>query len=234
MNKDVTILIPTYNREDVICETLASCYNQSEIDRIKILVYDDGSTDNTVKKIEENYPLVNIIKGEKNNGVGFARNQLLQKLDTDFAAWLDSDDIMCNKRVEKCLEYFANAKNKEKDIVYSYIEIFPSKKIIKLDTSKYNKNDFNTIKHNTTCATAFFKNKLKNFKFENLKYGSEDVLWIWKLLNNNIQFGHIDECLYFYRKHNESITAIKKLNSDDKNIEDKIIIEKIKEYTNIQ
>lgn len=230
MNHEVTILIPTYNRIKYISESIESCLAQTISNKIKILVYDDGSTDNTHTRIRNNFKSVNVIRSEKNEGIGNARNQLLKALNTPYGAWLDSDDTMPNDRIEKCLTYLQN--NLDKDIVYTFIKTFPTNKHIEIDTDLYTKNDINSLKHNTTCATGFFRKCLKKYQMPNVRYGGEDVLWVWNLINNSIGIGHIPEYLYFYRRHDQSISRIKEKHQRERLLEQTLLKNKIIEYKN--
>jgi len=241
INYRVTILIPTYNRANLINRTIENCFEQT-FKKFKIIIYDDGSTDDTaiiIKKLQIKYPnRIKYIKGKINNGVGFSRNILLKNLTTEYGVWLDSDDIMDSNRLYKCIKYMN--RHKDVSIVYSYISrfteidgIFTTKgSEIKLDTSKFDKTDYNSLKSNTTCATAFFRNTIKNVEIELLRYGSEDVLWLWKILNMNIKVGQISESLYFYRVHNDRLGIEKRTKTEKKRLEDIIIFEKINEYRN--
>jgi glycosyltransferase involved in cell wall biosynthesis len=243
INPRVTILIPTYNRGHLIGKTIEDCFKQTVVD-FKIVIYDDASTDNTneivnvyIKKYGKE--VIQYYKGGINKGIGHARNVLLKLLDTEFGIWLDSDDLMSKYRIEKCISYMN--ENQEIDIIYSDIRWFSEgKKIslgnhINIDVTRYNKNDWSSLKFNTACATGFFKSSLSKFKFEeSLKLGGEDVLWIWLLLQNDIKIGHIDEYLYLYRNHTERIGKQKRQESmkELKEKEDAILALKIKEIQN--
>ena len=237
MNR-VTILIPTYNRDSLLKETLNNCLRQTYQD-FDIIVYDDASTDKTedvIKKFQGKFTSLKYIKGSKNEGIGFARHVLLNSLETEFGVWLDSDDLMRNDRLEKCVKYMDS--NPDIGIVYSFLMRFTENRgninlsgELSVDTSRYSKKDYSSLKNNTTCATAFFRSSLKKYEIvDSLRYGSEDVLWLWNLLNNNIKVGQINEALYYYRSHPDRLTLIKKLEIVKKSAEDIILSKKIKEY----
>ena len=88
----ITILIPTYNRASLIAKTIENCFLQSCGD-FTILIYDDGSTDNTtdvVNSIIKRYPnRIKYIKSKKNMGIGYSRKMLLEHLNSEFGVWLD-------------------------------------------------------------------------------------------------------------------------------------------------
>ncbi len=101
-NKDmkrVLIMLATYNGEKFLCEQLDSIYNQEDV-RIHILARDDGSSDSTIRILEdyaEKYGRMTIIKGEN---VGAIRNFFLlvqyavnNMADFDYYAFSDQDDF---------------------------------------------------------------------------------------------------------------------------------------------
>jgi len=236
MNR-VTILIPAFNRGYLITETINSCFKQTFTD-FSIIIYDDGSTDDTedvVRKLIKKHSRISYIKSDVNMGIGHARQVLLNNLKTEYGVWLDSDDLMDSRRLEKCVEYMDS--NTDVDILYSNIEKFTNNKsngVIEIDISKYTKEDFKSLKNNTACATAFFRNKIKEFTFESeMRHSAEDVLWLWKLLCNNVKIGHIPELLYLYRWHADRTGIKKRLLPEEEYIkEQNILIAKIKEYQN--
>jgi len=212
---EVTVLIPAYNREKYIRECIWSALGQTH-PHIKVLIYDDGSTDKTVKYIQEirkNLPLIRkkqieVISNKIRRGVGFARNYLLKQVETPYACWLDSDDLMVSDRVEKQL---AKIKEGSFDIVFSYLRRFSMKKkervyrnIVKIDVEKY--SDFNSLRFNTACASGFFKRELQEYAFdERLTLGSEDIVWLYSLIKANKKIGLVPEFLYLYRFHGQRI-----------------------------
>jgi len=103
MNELVSIIIPTYNTEKFIGDTLQSVQNQTYQNWEMILV-DDASTDRTVSVIEEfakNDSRIKLFKLEKNSGNGFARNIAVEKAVGKYIAYLDADDLWFSNKLEK-------------------------------------------------------------------------------------------------------------------------------------
>lgn len=96
----VSVMIPTYNRAHLLPRALKTVVAQT-YENLEILIYDDGSTDNTeeiIRVIAD--PRIRYIKGEKNQGECPSRNILLDAAKGEYGCWLDTDD-MCNiHRVE--------------------------------------------------------------------------------------------------------------------------------------
>lgn len=90
----VSIIIPAYNAQIFIEQTIRSAINQS-YQHIEIIVIDDGSTDGTrsiVERLAAVDPRIQIIS-IPNGGVARARNLGIEKAAGEFVAFLDADDI---------------------------------------------------------------------------------------------------------------------------------------------
>lgn len=85
-----SVIIPVYNREDLIHEALDSVFAQTFQD-FEVIVVDDGSTDGTVDALQAYPEPVRIIEQE-NAGPGMARNTGIEAAEGTYVAFLDSDD----------------------------------------------------------------------------------------------------------------------------------------------
>lgn len=120
MNKpEVTIIIPTYNREDLILKALDSVFNQTFHD-YEIFVVDDASTDSTGEVIAKlNHPKVFYFKLDQNGGQCIARNYGIRRAKGKYIAFLDSDDEWLPTKLERQLELFKNGSDRL-GAVYGY------------------------------------------------------------------------------------------------------------------
>lgn len=99
----ISVIIPAYNCEKTIEDTVDSVLNQTRFDLIdEIIVVNDGSTDNTEKLIETKYEdtIVRLIN-KKNGGVSAARNIGIKNANSKWIALLDSDDVWMPEKIEK-------------------------------------------------------------------------------------------------------------------------------------
>ncbi|MCA8986328.1 MAG: glycosyltransferase family 2 protein [Planctomycetaceae bacterium] len=95
-----TVIIPTYNRENTIGETLDSVAGQTFRD-FETIVVDDGSSDGTVEFIQKEFPWVQVVKQE-NAGPGVARNRGAEIARGEYLAFLDSDDLWFPWTLQNC------------------------------------------------------------------------------------------------------------------------------------
>lgn len=95
----VSILIPVYNAEGYVAETIGSALAQTWPNR-EIIVVDDGSTDNSLavaKKLESKGV---IVLQQPNQGASAARNRALKHAKGDFIQYLDADDLLSPDKIE--------------------------------------------------------------------------------------------------------------------------------------
>ena len=101
----VSIIIPLYNVENYVIDSLKSAFAQSYSD-VDFLLVDDCSTDHTMQIVEEyvlNHPrreAVRIIHHDKNLGLSAARNTGLEQAYGEYVYFMDSDDEI----TEDCIE----------------------------------------------------------------------------------------------------------------------------------
>jgi len=87
-----SVIIPLYNKEKEIIDTLNSVLNQSH-KADEIIVVDDGSTDEAVKKIKETFNENIKIINQENQGVSFARNRGIEEAQNEYICLIDGDDL---------------------------------------------------------------------------------------------------------------------------------------------
>lgn len=93
----VSILIPAYNDEDYVGESVQSALAQT-YSECEVIVVDDGSTDDTVSKVRK-YDSVTLIT-QTNLGAPAARNRALESANGEYIQFLDADDLLHPRKVE--------------------------------------------------------------------------------------------------------------------------------------
>lgn len=102
----ISVIIPTYNRGNLIERSVRSVLDQT-YDNLEVIVVDDCSTDDTksvVKKIEDSR--VNFCKLPNNGGAGHARNEGVKLASAELIAFHDSDDVWRMDKLEKQMNYW--------------------------------------------------------------------------------------------------------------------------------
>ena len=101
----VSVIIPTFNRADLITRALDSVTLQSR-PISEVIVVDDGSDDGTQDIIRRDYPHVRLIT-QVNGGVSRARNTGIRNAGGDWIAFLDSDDAWLPEKMERQISTLA-------------------------------------------------------------------------------------------------------------------------------
>lgn len=100
----VSVVIPAYNAEATIADTLRSVRSQTHRD-LEIIVVDDGSTDRTISIVKTHAAVdgrITVI-AQKNAGVAAARNAGWQSARSAFIAFVDADDLWAPSKIERQL-----------------------------------------------------------------------------------------------------------------------------------
>src|SRR5574344_1801991 len=107
----VSLIIPVYNTGEYLVECLDSCIRQT-LSNIEIICVDDGSTDDSLKILNEYAKKDNRVRvfAQKNSGQSVARNKGMKLAEGKYIAFLDSDDSL-NRCMLENLYNQANADN---------------------------------------------------------------------------------------------------------------------------
>ena len=191
MMYDLSVIVPIYNSEKYLADTLDSVVNQTIFTKLKVILVNDGSTDDS-KSICEKYASCysNIILINKTNGgVSSARNEGLNNVDTEFVTFLDSDDLVEKDYYEKTLN---EIKKEECDIfITDFVKVFmngKSKKYRSFFTKEYNDyyeimiDFFSGVIGGQVVDKVFKSEIIKDVRFSiDYKIG-EDMLFVYSLL----------------------------------------------------
>jgi glycosyltransferase involved in cell wall biosynthesis len=99
----VSILIPAYNAEGWIAQTIHSAIAQTW-QRKEIIVVDDGSRDRTAEVARRFASKDVVVVSKQNEGAAATRNHALRLGQGDFIQWLDADDLLSPDKIERQLE----------------------------------------------------------------------------------------------------------------------------------
>lgn len=233
-NSLVSIMIPVYNRENIISETLDCAIHQTYTN-IEIIVFDNYSTDSTWSILEE-FALkdkrIKIFRNPANIGPVMNWKKCIEKLKGDYTKILWSDDLISNDFIEKSLKLF----DKDTSFVMSGVRIFNSNDNKTLSLSKYqnkqiytkeeylndilfyNKNGFPV----SPCCALFRTDDIKTSFIEQIpnkenldfkKFGAGNDLLLFLITASKYKYIKcLNEYSTHFRSHPSSLTISNKLN----------------------
>ena len=105
----VSVIIPAYNEEKVICQTIRSLLD-SDYANCDIVVVDDGSSDNTAQRVSEHFsadPRVHLFT-KANGGKSQALNYGMAQTHADIVVTLDADTVFRRDTVRKLVRHFVD------------------------------------------------------------------------------------------------------------------------------
>ena len=203
-NPLVSVIIPCFNQESFIEESIESVVSQT-YRNIEIICVDDCSTDNSLDLISKYVDLPNfkLIKNKKNLGVCITRNLAVEAARGTYILPLDGDDTIEPSYIEKAVNVISS--DQRVGIVYCKARFIGGVNK-EWDLPEYNPDDFMFI-NCIFCSALFRKSdfvKVGGYK-SYMKYGFEDYeLWV-SMIESGIKPYRIDEILFNYRqKHKVS------------------------------
>ena len=121
MRSFVDIILPNYNKEFFLQETIGSVLNQS-YNNWKLIIIDNCSTDNSKKVIEKfrNNKKIIVVYLKKNMGASFSRNLGMRLSSSRYISFLDADDIWTPNKLKNQISFM-----EEKDYKFTYTDYTP-------------------------------------------------------------------------------------------------------------
>src|SRR4028118_518511 len=113
----ISVIIPAYNAERTIRETIESVQQQTFLD-LELIVINDGSKDRTVELVQSIKDDRLKIFSYENGGVCVARNRGIDHANGEFIAFLDADDLWTPDKLE--LQAAALKQHPEAGVAYSW------------------------------------------------------------------------------------------------------------------
>ena len=211
--KEVSIIIPVYNREKWVSEAIESALAQT-YKKIEVVVVNDGSTDKSETEILKFKDRIKYIK-QGNMGPAVARNAGIKAAKGSFIVPLDSDDKLDPLFIEKLLPFMDRF-----DFVSTWVKVFGKRDEIlrwgPYDGEKHFKSQV------SLAYCALFKKKMwvkiggyKVIKTKKGVHGYEDwEFWVSAWKHSYKGYVH-PEPLFHYRKHGYSLYDQAKSNKEE-------------------
>ncbi|WMI65925.1 glycosyltransferase family A protein [Aestuariibaculum sp. YM273] len=216
-----SVVIPLYNKENYIKDTLNSVINQSFTD-FEVIIVNDGSTDSSLSKAKEISDKRFKIVNQENSGASKARNKGIELASSSYIVLLDADDTWYDNHLselKKLIDLFPKAglycNNYElkfnKQITKAAIFNFNFTKIPLIVSDFFKSSIINTVA--IIGSVAFTKNsfiKLGGFNSE-LEIAEDLDLWVRFALNYEIVFNPV--ITMSYNKHVKESLSKNEINS---------------------
>ena len=205
MKELVSIILPVFNGEKFLNSAIESCIKQS-YDNIELIVIDDCSTDRTPEIIQK-YALkddrISVLRNEKNVKLPKSLNIGHKKAKGTYITWTSHDNYLSINAIEQLVDIMAS---KNCDIVYSNYS-----KVSEFGESIIKKNleGVSNLLFGNTIGPSFL---YKRAVFERNQGYSENLFLIedhdfWIRAARHSKFYHLNEDIYSYRIHNESLSS---------------------------
>lgn len=199
-----SVIIPLYNKEKEIKNTIESILNQT-YKADEIIVVDDGSTDNSAFIIEEYFEdKVKLIK-QKNQGVSVARNRGIKEAKNEYLCFIDADDLWENNFLEEianlikdfpdAIVYSTSHKmiDENGNIIYSKVSLSKNFRGYLDNFIKIFNNNYGIINSSSVCI----KKSVNPIFPIGEKKGEDICLWIELSLKG--KFAFINKPLSIYK-----------------------------------
>lgn len=235
MKPTITIIMATYNRAHYITDTINSIINQT-YPNWECIIVDEGSIDDTEEIIKDfckkdsrfSYYKKDLSKYKK--GLSGTRNcglDIAEELNAKYIQLFDDDDIMHPKKIE--LQILPFIQDPDLDMTLCCYRKFHTADTIEFDLNLADDkscfietnnlfDDFFYQKINMNSLGPIWKfDTIKKIRFdEKLFWGEEREFYLRIFLIKNIKYQPVNYILFWYRKHNLSITSNLYKNGDVK------------------
>lgn len=214
MDKLISIIVPVYNVEKYIKETM-DCVLEQTYPHWELLLVEDCGTDGTLDVItaymeEKGDARIRLIRQPANMGAAHARNRALKEAQGRYIAYLDADDLWVSEKLEKELRFM---EEKGAAFVFTGYEFADAEgrgtgKVVRVpETINYKQALSNTTIFTTTVM--FDTQKIPKELLEMPIIKSEDSALWFKVLRNGYTAYGLDENLVKYRRVGKSLSSNK-------------------------
>lgn len=214
MNKLISIIVPVYNVEKYIVETM-DCVRAQTYPHWELLLVEDCGTDGTLEAIRGYMERVQderirLVQQPSNMGAARARNRGLQEAQGRYIAYLDADDLWVPEKLEKELHFM---EEKEAAFAFTGYEFADAQgvgtgKVVRVPaTLSYRQALSNTTIFTTTVM--FDTTRIPKEMLEMPVMKSEDTALWYKVLRNGYIAHGLDENLVKYRRVGKSLSSNK-------------------------
>jgi glycosyltransferase involved in cell wall biosynthesis len=212
----VSILIPSYNQENVIEQTVISSLTQDYED-LEVVVSDDASTDETpqiLNELESKYPgRLNVFLHETNLGVTKNHTRGLLECSGEFIAFQDGDDLFLPGKIRKQVAFMQ--AHPECTISSHDVDVFDSAsgKTLYLWSQRFGQREGGIRElvrygnYLSSVSVMVRRLHLPPYGYDDrIRIGSDWLLWLEVLARGEGRIYYLDEVLARYRRHAGNLT----------------------------
>lgn len=213
MTKNVSIIVPTYNRPDTLAQALDSIAKQT-YKNIEVIVVNDGgcSVRDIIESASKNINII-YIDHHSNKGLPAARNTGIRSAGGKYITYLDDDDLLYPVHIQTLVDFLETT---EYCVAYAdAYRILQEKRdgaYVTISKEIYYSQDFNrdyflvasyiavqTIMHEKSCLekTGYFDESLT----------THEDLDMWIRLSHNYEFAHIQKVTSEFKEKNDGISV---------------------------
>lgn len=213
---DVSVIIPVFNTEQYVADTLLSLERQTiGFDRIQVLIIDDGSTDSSLeicRQFADTHPDNVTLISKENSGVADSRNVGLSLSKGRLVTFLDSDDQWSDNAFETAVDFFDH-NDSSLEVLVADMNLI-GKEGGKHTLSYRFKGEDHTIDVQVepcsiqSTINCFIKREaVAGISFDTDISISEDTLFFTKVISRQQKYGCTSRCCYYYQKREDGSSA---------------------------
>ena len=201
----VSIVMPSYNSEKYIKDSIESVLNQTH-SNWELLIVDDCSEDQTVEIVKSfKDERIKLFQNQANSGAAISRNWALREARGKWIAFLDSDDIWLPNKLEEQLKFMIENNY---SFTYTDYRICLNGKWENVIHTSPNKINFRKIKkycYFSTITVIYDASKVGLIQIGDIRKNNDYAMWLKAL--QKVDAYRYPKCLSYYIKHNDSISS---------------------------
>lgn len=211
---EISVVIPVYNSEEYLGETLESVAAQTVgMDAVQVVIVDDGSTDGSAaicRSFQDRYPANVVFHQQPNGGVSSARNAGLDRASGRIVTCLDSDDQWTPESFAYAVDFFDNQENNV-DVLVGELTLFEGEDHTHPLAYRFPKDKDSIIRLGdrpcdiqSTIGNCFFlREAIGDIRFDEDLTTSEDTLFVNRVILHKCAYAVTPFCTYLYRKRQD-------------------------------
>lgn len=208
----VSIVVPVYNSEKFIKETINTVKEQTYTNW-ELLLVNDCSTDNSKNIIQEykEDERIKLIDLKENSGAAVARNEGIKQAEGKYVAFLDADDFWLPNKLEKQIKFMQDNQFSFTYTGYEFTDEDGNKtgKIVNVpENITYKQALKNTTIFTSTVIFDVEKLGKELISMPNVRRGQDTATW-WKVLKTGVIAHGLNENLSLYRRSNNTLSSNK-------------------------